>query len=192
MGIGGLTLDWLNGGRQTIHGVPFDILDPRAGRAACIALRSRKVRETSGAALPAKVVVPVAKQIRMLYFLHGCGWATQRRVATYRVVYADGSKAEIAILPYGVGSEHLEVMERLRNEASVQDWWPNLVQIENDRLRHVIVANPENLSERRYLYNLQWQNPFPEKAVTALELESDPSLNASMFILAVTAVTVSD
>ena len=188
MGVGGLTLDWLEGGRQVIQGVPFDIADPTDGTFACIALRSFKVKTTGERQVPARVTVPLGRKVRALYFLHGCGWGAHKKAGQYRMLYEDGTRATIDILPYGSGSEHLDVVERMRRDSTIQDWWPSLTQIENERLRHVIVANPENLADRRYLYNLRWQNPSPAKAVESIELESESTLSTSLFVVGVTAV----
>jgi hypothetical protein len=187
MGVGGLSLDWLAGGRQSIQGVPFDILDPTDGKLACIALRSSRVKQTAGRELAAKVVVPVGRKVRVLHFLHGCGWAKSAKVGQYRILYEDGGRATVDIIPYASGSEHLDVMERMRKAATIQDWWPAVAQIENDRLRHVIVANPENIAQKRYLYNLQWTNPKPDRVVKAVELESNPAVGTSIFVVALTA-----
>ena len=188
MGVGGLTLDWLEGGRQVIQGVPFEVADPVGGKTACIALRSFKVKTTGDRELPSCVTVDLGRKIRALYVLHGCGWGAHKKAGQYRMLYEDGTRATIDILPYGSGSEHLDVVERMRRESTIQDWWPSLTQIENERLRHVIVANPENLADKRYLYNLRWRNPSPGKNVKAIELESEPTLSASLFVVAITAV----
>ena len=188
MGVGNLTLDWLEGGRSTIHGVPFQILDPTKGKLACIALRSFKVQRTGQTELAAKVTIPVGKKLRALHILHGCGWAKHATIGQYRIVYEDGTARALDIIPYGSGSEHLDVMERLRKESTIQDWWPALAHIENDRLRPVIVANPENLADKRYIYHVRWVNPSPSKLVTRLELESDPKASASIFVVAATAI----
>ena len=187
MGVGGLTLDWLDGGRRTIQGVPFEILDPTDGELSCIALRSFRVQKTGDKELPSKVTIPVGRRVKALYILHGCGWAKQVKVAQYRMIYDDGTKSTIDIIPYASGSEHLDVMERLRKESTIQDWWPSLPQIENDRLRHVIVVNPNNLAEKRYLYSLEWASPAPLKCVEHVELESDPKASTSIFVVAITA-----
>jgi len=187
MGVGGLTLDWLNGGPHTIQGVPFEILDPTDGKLACIALRSFRVQTTGDKELPSKVPVPVGRRLEALYILHGCGWAKRAKVAQYRMIYDDGTKSAIDIIPYASGSEHLDVMERLRKESTIQDWWPSLPQIENDHLRHVIVANPNNPAGKRYLYHLRWANPSPRKRIQHVELESDPKTNTSIFVVAITA-----
>lgn len=186
MAVGSLTLDWLDGGRHVIQGVPFQVLDPTEGKQACIALRSFKVRQTAGVELPDKVAIPVGNKLSALHFLHGCGWGKHAKVGQYRMVYDDETTAELDVIPYGSGSEHLDVMERMRKEATVQDWWPALPQIENDRLRHVIIANPGNLADKRYLYHLWWPNPHPGRTVVRLDLESDPTVDTSIFIVAIT------
>ena len=187
MGVGGLTLDWLDGGEARFQGVPFRIIDPADNAPACIALRSARITKTGADELPAKVTVPVGKKVAALYFLHGCGWAKQAKAGQYRVVYDDDATAPIDIIPYGTGSEHLDVAERMRRQATVQDWWPALMQVDNERLRNVIIASPANPADKRYLYNLRWTNPTPEKPVKRVELESHPSLGTSLFILAITA-----
>ena len=75
----------------------------------------------------------------------------------------------------------------MREEATTQDWWPSVTQVVNERLRNVIIADPENLIDKRYLYNLQWTNPTPNKTVKHIELESDASASTSLFVLAITA-----
>ncbi len=187
MGVGGLTLDWLDGGEARFQGVPFQILDPTDGALACIALRSHKVAKTGEIDVPANVTVPLGKEVAALYFLHGCGWAKHGKAGEYRIVYDDDTSASIDIIPFGSGSEHLDVAERMREEATTQDWWPSVTQVVNERLRNVIIADPENLIDKRYLYNLQWTNPTPNKTVKHIELESDASASTSLFVLAITA-----
>jgi len=188
MGLGGLTLDWLDGGEVRFQGVPFQILDPSDGALSCIALRSNKVRKTGNREISAKVSVPLSKKVSALYFLHGCGWGKNGKVGQYRIVYEDDTVSGVDIIPYGAGSEHLDVAERMRKEATIQDWWPALTQIDNERLRNVIIADPDNPADKRYLYNLQWANPKPAKAVKRIELESDARANTSLFVLAITAI----
>ena len=187
MGVGGLTLDWLNGGEHEFQGVPFEVLDPIDGKPACIALRSAKVKTTAGEELPSSVRIPVGRKLSALYFLHGCGWAKHAKTGQYGIAYADGTEQLIDIVPYGSGSEHADVAERMRKTATVQDWWPACHQIENDRLRHVIVADPANQSDQRYLYNLQWINPTPNKPVAHIDLQSEAGGAASLFVVAITA-----
>ena len=117
----------LKPGRQTLHGVPFDVPKGPGGGAAAVALPSAFFREVNrddaaagapvAATAPAgalsaaadvseAITVPVGRTVREVYVLHGCAFASQYvPAARYELVYADGTTAGIDVVPLGTAPE---------------------------------------------------------------------------------------
>lgn len=183
--VGASPLLHLPTGRQTIHGIPFEIIEEEANdQRAAIVLHSRHAREHS---LPSEVEITVRDFAARIYFLHGCGWATDHvKSAEYRIVYDDGSSATVDLVPYGLGPSDNELVAQWRQESNIQDWWPSYQQFENPRARHLVVtedSNPE--AYEHYLYTLEWVNPSPEKKLTAIRIKSNPKSRFTLGVLAI-------
>lgn len=180
----GIPLENFEPGLKKIQGVPFQTLD------AAIALRSLKIKETKGQMLPSQVAIPLGRKARAVYFLHGSGYSGEhRQFGEYRFVYEDGSSVAVPLIPFGQGSEHMDVLKRLEAESTIQDWWPAMPQFEGPNARKVIVASQDKpLDGARYLYTLQWLNPHPEKSIREIRLSSQPEREATVFVLAITSL----
>jgi hypothetical protein len=188
--IGEHPLENLSPGEKKIHSVPFRIVDPDAnGGFAAIALRSAHVYQTRGKSLPSQVVVPIARQAAALYFLYGCGYATHKQACEIQIIYEDGSKKTVSILPLGEGSKDADVFNQLTSESNIQDWWPTMSQFDNENAKKVMIVNPENaLKSLRYLYTLQWVNPKPADSIKELRITADPQEETSMQFLGISAL----
>ncbi len=191
--IGEQPLENLTSGEKRIHSVPFRIVNADANNGfAAIALRSVKVYQTRGKSLPTEVVIPVGQRAVALYFLHGCGYGSHKKACEYQMVYEDGNKETIEILPMGAGSEHADVLEQLQQDSNIQDWWPTMPQFDNENARNVMVVSPQDpLKTVRYLYTLQWVNPHPAKTIKELRLISYPKEETSLMVFGITALAVS-
>jgi hypothetical protein len=188
--IGEHPLENLTSGEKKIHSVPFRIIDADGNNGfAAIALRSVKVYQTRGQAVPTEVVIPVGKKAAALYFLHGCAYGSHKKACEYQMVYEDGSKETIEILPLGAGSEHADVLKQLQQDSNIQDWWPTMPQFDNENARNVVIVNPQDpLKTVRYIYTLQWVNPHPTKTIKELRLISNPKEETSLMVFGITVL----
>jgi beta-galactosidase len=121
-------------GKQTLLGVPLDLLDPAAnGGKAVLTLGSKKFL-----AGPRAATVPVRQKARGLYFLHAAAWSAGH-MATYLVRYADGTRAEIPI----------------RDKEEIMNWW---YPVHGAKFRAAIhVPNAQTDDVGLLLYG--WDNP---------------------------------
>lgn len=188
--IGEHPLDNLTAGEKRIHAVPYRIIDAADNNGlVAIALRSAKVYETHGQSLPSEVVIPVGQKAGAVYFLHGCAYVSHKKSCEYQMVYEDGTRETIEIVPLGAGSEHADVLKQLQQESNIQDWWPTMPQFDNDNARNVVILNPQDpLKTVRYIYTLQWLNPQPTKTIKELRLISNPKEETSLMVFGITAL----
>jgi Right handed beta helix region/Protein of unknown function (DUF1565) len=188
--IGEYPLENLTPGEKKIHAVPFQIIDPAANNGlAAIALRSAHVYQTRGRPLPGEVAVPISREATALYLLYGCAYATHKRTCEFQVIYEDGTRQTIGVLPLGKGSKDADVLNQLTSESNIQDWWPTMPQFDNDNAKKVMIVNPENaLKSVRYLYTLQWVNPEPSKPIKELVMTADPREEASVQVFGISAL----
>ena len=152
-------------GRAVFRGVPFEVIDPaaNAGR-SCVVLKGKGTAHQ-----PASAVVPLGHTCQTLYFLHACAWAPRGASAgRYELVYADGTKAAVA----------------LQSGRDVFDWWDP-----QDRARVAVGwegGNPQHGPVGLGVFPLA--NPQPDKAiqeVRAVSAGGDP-------VLMLVAITTSD
>ena len=179
-------------GRQQIRGVPFDIIEQSKNHGrSIVALKSEKLSESGGKAVPALVSIPVGRKVRAAYVLHGCGWVEgHSKAGQYRFVYEDGTSAGVDVVPLALGSEHKAVQEQMEEDSTIQDWYPSYPPLENTRTKRIIVADLEHpLDDPRTIYTLEWENPAPDKVVTAIELSSVPEVDTTFFVIALTVLT---
>ena len=137
-------------GPTDCNGVPFDFIRPDQNEdRACVILRS-----THQPYLPA-AVRGIAANLRAssLYFLHAGAWLSGGREAfRYVVHYADGTSVAIPMLC----------------QRDFGDWWVrNRQTSENTRCLPGWVN-----SEGRGFHVLRWANPYPEKTIASLDIES--------------------
>jgi parallel beta-helix repeat protein len=194
----GIPLEHVEAGRIMIHGVPFEVIDGALnGDMVGVGLRCERFTATRGKPLPREVEVLLGSRAKAVYFLHACGWAPKHeKVAGYEFVYADGTRRVVDIIPYGkadlsavpgTAQAGADRAGRLVAESTIQDWWPDFPQFDNENARRALVSD-ETGEYRRFLYTLQWVNPEPEKAVERIRLASEPGKEAFVLVLGITAL----
>ena len=150
-------------GRQTLLGVPFELIDPAAnGGKAVLTLGAKKFP-----AGPLTATAPFGGKARSLYFLHAAAWSGGH-MANYVVRYDDGTAAEIPI----------------RDKEEVMNWWYPTHGAKYRAAIHVPNAQTDDVG----LVVFGWDNPQPDKAIRSIEFRS---LNADGIVV-VAAVTASD
>ena len=164
-------------GEVTRNGYRFKLLDPTANKGkAVVMLKGQKLKE-----LPEQVRVPVANaRGKYLYFVqnsvHGVGGqATNYTAAVYRVKYADGTETTIDV----------------HDGAELRTWW-SPSWYDNDGAKSWPVwmgQNSFSIKWHRFigLWAMQWENPSPDKAITAITLRSQGLCSPAIF-----AITVAD
>jgi len=135
-----------NAGNQKIGGLPYQI----AG--GIVQLSGGNFEDA-----PAEVKgIEVKAKFKRLHILHGTGWgsgvAAGTQIGSYVIHYEDGVAVEIP-LKYGV---HL------------RDWWVQSDQSQEVPEGKVAWTGRNNLAAIR-LYSLTWENPHPDKLVTAID-----------------------
>jgi hypothetical protein len=188
--LGGLPLLHMPRGRQTIHGVPFQIAGGHFSvKPDCLVMQSRHAHTSRGRELPAEVEVKIQRKVQAFYFLHGCGWTLgQKAFARYQFHYADGTLASVPLVAYKGGQTSRPVGKKLPR-GNIQDWWPasHFTQFESAHARHYVVTDGgDPFLYERYLYTLEWANPHPNKKITRLVICSDPEAEATLGVLAIT------
>ncbi len=84
----------LKPGKHNFYGVTFDIVDPKANHGkAVITMYGKAVTPK----MPKRVVIPINRKVRVLYFLHAASWGAPGDIAEYVVNFADGSKKEVKV-----------------------------------------------------------------------------------------------
>ena len=115
---------------------------------------------------PENVSIKINKKTNVLYFLHGCAYANFGDRREYRIYYKDNTHKSITLIPTGnVATGQGE---------NIQDWFFSPV-IEGPDVKYVPVPvkeNPTEITDLRFIYILEWKNPYPEKEIDSIELIS--------------------
>ncbi len=183
--LGHLPLLHLGAGLLRIHGVDFSLLDERTNRGrSVVVLRSSRFPPTSRRSLPDRLVLPVGRKVRAVYFLHGCGYAGERvPFAWYEFCQQGRTPVQLPLVARGVGPAHSPDTP----PANIQDWWPEFPQFNADGVRHVaITENGDPFAYERYLYSLEWVNPDPDVVLDEIRVRSNPVVPTTLGLLAVT------
>ena len=139
-------------GPTDCNGVLFDFIRPDQNEdRACVILRS-----TRQPYLP-EAVRGIAANLRAsaLYFLHAGAWLVGESVAfRYVVHYADGTSVAIPMVC----------------QRDFCDWWINSRQ--TGLRRSTRCQTGWRNSEGRGFHVLRWENPYPEKTIATLDIES--------------------
>ena len=53
----------------------------------------------------------------------------------------------------------------------------------------MITENGDPFDYERYLYTLEWENPYPDAALTTLYLRSNPAMETTLALLGITLLT---
>jgi precorrin-2 methylase len=93
----------------------------------------------------------------------------------------------VPIVPYAFGPTEAHDLEH-RRRSTIQDWWPEFVQFENDHARPVaVLQNGDPDLYERYLYTLRILAPAGGRPLARLCIEV---LRDAGPVLAILAVTV--
>jgi beta-galactosidase len=136
-------------GTQTLLGIPFEIIDPKTNNdKSCIVLggadRQYFPQSVEG--------IAVDQHFSRLFFLHTSAWTKNEAMGEYRVRYEDGSVEKI-VLAGGV---------------NIGDWW-----FPNDWPGAKVALTKQNpLNQLVALWALVWDNPNPDKKITAIDFVS--------------------
>lgn len=148
-------------GNQEMLGVPFEFVNPaQNGGKGVLGLRGQ-----NDAGLPTSVEVAVNKKTAGAYFIQASPWCSGT-CGTYTWVYADGTEAYMDI----VQDEH------------ICDFWGKKTDF--DYVRCAWTTKKDDGSERS-LYLFAMNNPYPDKEVKSLRLET-PGGGAYIMIMAIT------
>ncbi|MCS6949716.1 MAG: beta-N-acetylhexosaminidase [bacterium] len=152
-------------GEQLLGGVRFR-LSSDVAKPSAVALASGLLPYQP---LPRTVRLQVGRRVSALYFLHATGWQVDRnrRVGSYRILYADGT-SETVPLEYGV---NISAWNDLNPAPFAKAVW------RGQTAEGAPVA----------LRALRWQNPHPRKRVHAVEFSAEDNTAAPM-LFAVTGV----
>ncbi len=164
-------------GEVTRNGYRFRLLDPaQNGGKTVLMLRGKRL-----ARQPAEATVPVPQvKGRFVYFLQNSvasvpGQPTNYQLAVYGVRYADGTQAEIPIMD-GLDIHYWWTGEWYKNSGARS--WPIFMG-----------RNSVSMKWNRFIgvWAMQWANPTPEKAITAITFRSEALASPVIF-----AVTIAD
>lgn len=159
-------------GRQTVAGIPFEIIDPiRNGGKGCLMLQGEEQRD-----FPAAITgIPAKGKFATLYFLHTAAWVPfEAKCGHYRIRYADGG---IADCPLKAG-------------VNINDWWDSDTLLP-EALPVFVAAN--GAGGKVAFFVTRWHNPRPEAAIEAIDFHCTPGGNGPVPVLAaVTAEPASD
>ncbi len=139
-------------GRQTFHGVPFEVAPDKS----CIVLASKN-RE---AGPPQQVRIPVNRRARALFFLQSSAWTSAAHHASYFVRYADCTAHEIQL----VGG--LNLRDWISDNAAA----PFPLETET-YTRHAWGGSCEQFKQA-HLFVMQWINPRPGTSIEAIDFVS--------------------
>ena len=162
----GNTLASLPAGKQTLHGIPFQIGE------GVIQLGSTLLPDK-----PAKVTgIPVHKKFSRLQILHATGFFLSEHdtsIGSYTVHYEDGTTATIPVV-YG---------------RDVVDWWKYPASPEPTRGK--VAWEGVNEAAQRFgailqLYVATWVNPQPTKTVRSIDYASTMDTDCAPFCVAIT------
>lgn len=138
-------------GRQTLSGVPFDVIVPETNNGkSCIVLHS-----INRPYFPVAVKdVAVGKKARNIYFLHSMGYGVRENtaIAEYQVNYDDGSKVSIPI----------------RFPIEIGEWWGN----KPIQAGKIAVESLNQMGRPINMQCFRWKNPYPDKKIRSLDFVS--------------------
>lgn len=174
-------------GRQTLHGVDYDLVDPdKLGGNGTIALAGRGQEGRH----PAQVKsIPVGRKADRLYFLHNSAWG--RPGFVYRVYYTEDRRKWIP----GQPDPFVDVVVNPKeNIADV--WGADAYEKGEAFLSGATVAwSDANAYQRSRdtrvgVYQMVWDNPYPEKEIESIDIISPQQVGGGqIFVYGITAAS---
>ena len=164
-------------GAATRNGYHFKLLDPGANQGkAVVMLKGQKLKD-----LPEQVRIPVSSaRGKYLYFVQNSvrgvgGQAKNYTAAVYTVTYADGSETAIDI----------------HDDVELRAWWCSAWYDNSGNKSWPVWMGQNTISMKWHrflgLWAMQWENPSPDKAITAITLRSKGLCSPAIF-----AITLAD
>ncbi len=137
-------------GRQTLSGVPFNIINPEKNNGtSMITLRSKERPYFPEIAKD----IPVNNKFKLIYFLHTKLWGGKN--ALYIVHYSDGSELKIPLV----------------SGKNIRGWW-NPRRPENGKL----AWSGKNAQAKIGVYCWKWDNLYPEKEIKSIDVKTQGML----------------
>lgn len=153
-------------GRQSWHGIPFNVIDPAANSGKAVLLMQGNRTPDR----PQRASINVGRNAQRIFFLHTAYYATANVMGRYVVHYNDGSRIEVPV-----------------DGKTVGDWYR---PTDKD---HAVVAwaeaHPVVNSATVGCYLYPWTNPHPKKTINRIEVVSEGSeqqAGGSIMLLGVT------
>lgn len=160
----GETLDQIPLGQVKIHGIPFDVIDPKRNRLLSGVMFANESFKNRRRDFPEEVVIPVGRAVDTLCALHVAADVHQSlgTVAEFVVVYEGGSEEVLAL-------HRLRSGESEQKDFVIQSWMPEGPHVSTDYVKPVLVMHSDELPPNpRYLYTLRW--PLKDKQTIVREL----------------------
>ncbi len=164
-------------GRQTVHGIPFELADParHGGRlGVCVAGRAAQFDECYKAA----VRFPVSRACDALFFLVAGAWGKEgTRDGLLQFRFSDGTREEFPL----VAGRH------------VRDWSGGMRGAAQPLLEHSVLAWEGSKAidggsgYRMGMFLFAWRNPRPAAAIEAIEMQPLDGEPGMTMLFAVTA-----
>jgi len=122
------------------------------------------------------------------YFLHACGWGSRPgNFASYRWIGQNGHTEEIPLSTMGIA--HPEEIEG--RAANIQDWYFSYDHVTCQHARpYDLKPRSDPTATSQFLYTLEWINPHPDEPISGLEIRSNPSIDSTLALLAITTETL--
>jgi glycosyl hydrolase family 2 len=167
-------------GNQKFNEIPFYIADPKLNHGNGLVA----VKGHSWSNLPAKSTeLPVNKKLDKIFFIHGCAWASlpaDSDMARYIIYYADRKDwIPGKPLPYTYAP--------VKNNRHIYDWWfyDKIAKGELTMAEADIAWRDKGNNSNRGVAMMEWTNPYPEREIAAIAVEST-SNNAQFFFIGAT------
>jgi beta-galactosidase len=150
-------------GRQTLRGIPFEIVDPATnGGKSCLVVKDNPKGDFKSSIEG----VAIGRKFSRLFFLHGEAFVSSGKTLKYTLHYEDGSSVEIPTA----------------ENVSIADWW-SAGDLSGARLG----INRKNKVDRDVgLLIMDWENPHPEKTIASLDLTAPEGKDAISMLVALT------
>ncbi|MEK6794527.1 MAG: family 20 glycosylhydrolase [Spirochaetota bacterium] len=167
-------------GKRKFLGIPFTV-----GKAA--AVEGKAVSERR---FPSDAQIKIGKTLDSIVFVHTAlanaeriPWNDLAVIASYEVIYADGSKVRVPV-EYGgnIAAMHRRYAEPLthsiyRHEGYIATFLADPFIAEKDENGTDITA-----------YGYEWLNPFPKKMIRSVNMRAEGDTDAAVMLLAMTGV----
>lgn len=162
------------------YGIPFNIIDPAKNNAlSMVTMRSGWKTHDH---FPEQVKFTVGRKSSTFYFFHGSSWATTSRgmgaARNYEVIYEDGTNC---VIPVVCAGGHENIANWMWSPSS------GIPLLDTSSAKPVPVKIDKDI---RYLFVLEWKNPYPEKVVREIWTKTkNDGLWFTVVVLGITGIT---